>query len=104
MAIKLLVEPSMGYFHRVKFLRDVNECKAGEIKDVMITRMQGRFYKPDRDERGRFIDNVGVKDNRICAMGLFDYQKKIMDEFYHVFESDQDLQDSFEEVVEVATV
>jgi hypothetical protein len=96
--VNILTEPTMAIFHRVKFLRDINECKAGDIKEIMIAPMQGRIYKPDRDKNGHYTDTVGVADNRVMTMGLFDYKTKLMDEYYHVFDNLKDLHDSLDEV------
>lgn len=85
-------------YYNVRFKRTLNEVLGGTVKPVMIIPMIGRIYKPDRDERGFYTDNVGEKDNRVMVMGAFDYLNQIMDEFYCVLKDADEVSACFEEV------
>jgi len=87
-----------GNYVNVLFNEDVKECKKGTIKEIMVIPMLGRTFEPGKNPDGKFIDIEGKPDNRIMVMGLFDYQKKIMDEFYAVIDSLDRLHEIFQDV------
>lgn len=76
-----------GNYVNVTFNEDVKECAKGTIKEIMVIPMLGKTFKPGKKPDGKFIDTKGTPDKRIMVMGVYDYQKKIMDEFYAVIDS-----------------
>jgi hypothetical protein len=89
--------------HNLKFKRDFDfvtvdeNDKPAKVKfqkdallPVMIQRMTGRIFKPGKDEKGRFVDVVGVPDQRLMVFTGHT-------QFYGVF-TESELNELFEEI------
>jgi len=81
---------------------DMPLFKSGKTKECILEKMHGRIYKDDRDKDGKFIDVVGIQDNRIMVYaghvpGFYD-EKKQYDLFHKVFKDLDEVNEYFEDI------
>ena len=93
--IAIVPEP---VYYNVQFLLPLNGVRKGTVKSVMILPMLGRIYSPDKDENGKYVDKVGVKDNRVMVMGIYDYLNNNYDYFYWVAKDMETVQHTLQEM------
>ena len=70
-------------------IKEAPTFEEGKTDALNVQKMQGRIYSPERDEKGKFVDKVGVQDDRVMVFSGFGTYR------YHVFANIEEVNKHF---------